>query len=72
MVCGCILGLLSVAYHPWVNVTLTSDLVSRIIIEPGAYPIFCEVGITYMVCGCIFGWWSVAYHIWVTDLDVDH
>ena len=29
--CRCILGWRSVAYHSWVNVTLTSDLVFRII-----------------------------------------
>ena len=32
-----------VGYHPWVTVTFTSDLVSRIRIESGAY----------FVCGCI-------------------
>ena len=31
LVCGCFLGRPSVAYHFWVNVTLTSDLVFRII-----------------------------------------
>ena len=28
------------ANHPWINVTLTSDLVSRINIESGAYPLY--------------------------------
>ena len=32
LVCGCFLGWPSVAYHFWVTVTLTSDLVFRIII----------------------------------------
>ena len=36
LVCGCIMGWLSVAYHFWVMVTLTSDLVFRIIVS-GAY-----------------------------------
>ena len=39
--CGCILGLRSVAYYFWVTVTLTSDLISRIILSR-AY----EVGIS--------------------------
>ena len=33
LVCGCILGWRSVAYHNWVTVTLTSDLVFRIIVS---------------------------------------
>ena len=36
LVCGCILGWRSVAYHFWVTLTLTSDLVFRIIVS-GAY-----------------------------------
>ena len=36
LVCGCILGWRSDAYHFRVTVTLTSDLVSRIILS-GAY-----------------------------------
>ena len=36
LVCECILGWLSVLYHFWVTVTLTSDLV-LIIIVSGAY-----------------------------------
>ena len=38
--CTCILERQSVAYHPWVSVTLTSDLVSRIGIEPDAYLLY--------------------------------
>ena len=37
LVCGCILGRRSVAYHFWV--TLTSDLVFRIIVS-GAYLLY--------------------------------
>ena len=37
LVCGCILRYESVAYHNWVTVTLTSDLVSRNGIDSGAY-----------------------------------
>ena len=33
LVCGCILGWRSVMYHFWVSVTLTSDLVLRIIMS---------------------------------------
>ena len=33
LVCGCILGWLSAAYYILVTVTLTSDLVSRIILS---------------------------------------
>ena len=42
LVCECILGCRSVAYHYWVTMTLnlTSDLVSRNCIEPGAYLLF--------------------------------
>ena len=39
LVCGCILGWRSVAYHFWVTVTLTSDLVFRIIMS-GAYLLY--------------------------------
>ena len=55
LVCVCILGWQSVGYHPWVTVTLTSDLVSRNCIESGAYPIFFEVGVPNLVCECILG-----------------
>ena len=51
--CVCILGIQSVNYHPWVNVALTSDKVSRIGIESGTYLIFFEVGIRNLVCECI-------------------
>ena len=42
LVCECILGWGSVAYHNWVTVTLnlTSDLVSRNCIESGAYLLY--------------------------------
>ena len=36
LMCGCILGWQSVAYHFWITVTLTSDLVFRKIVS-GAY-----------------------------------
>ena len=39
LVCGSILGWLCVAYHFWVTVTLTSDLVLRIIVS-GAYLLY--------------------------------
>ena len=39
LVCGYILGWRSVAYHFWVTVTLTSDLVFRIIVS-GAYLLY--------------------------------
>ena len=54
--------------HPFVTLTLilTSDLVSRIVIQSGAYPIFFEVGIPNLVCGCILGKRSVTYHFGVT------
>ena len=64
LVCGCILGWRSVTYHFLVTVTLTSDLVFRIILS-GAYLILFEVGIPHLVCGCILGWQSVTYHPWV-------
>ena len=40
LVCGYILGWRSVAYHFQVTVTLTSDLVFRIIVS-GAYLLYC-------------------------------
>ena len=49
MVCGCILEWWSVKYHFWVTVTLTSDLVSRIIVSR-AY-----IGIPNFVLGYILG-----------------
>ena len=48
-----------------VTVTLTSDLVLRIIVF-GEYLIFFEVGIPNLVCICILGWGSVTYHFRVT------
>ena len=54
LVCGYILGWRSVAYHFRVTVTLTSDLVFRII-KSGASLILFEVGISNLVCGCILG-----------------
>ena len=39
LMCGCILGWQSVAYHFWLTVTLTSDLVFRIIVS-GAYLLY--------------------------------
>ena len=65
LVCECIMGWWSVTYHFQVPVTLTSDLVFRIIVF-GAYLIFFEVGISNLVCGCILEWLSVPYHNWVT------
>ena len=54
MVCGCILGWLSVTYRFWVTVTLTSDLVFRIMVSE-AYLILFDVGISNLVCICILG-----------------
>ena len=51
-VCVCILVWQNVVYHVWVTVTLTSDLVLRIIVS-GASLIFSEIGIPNLVCGCI-------------------
>ena len=39
--------------------TLSSDLVSRICIESGAW-------LLSSLSGCIVGWRTVAYHFWVT------
>ena len=64
LVCACNLGWQSVAYHPWVTVTFTPDLVSRISIESGAYLlIFFEVGIPNLVYECNLRCGSVTYHI---------
>ena len=54
LVCGCILGWRSVAYSFQVILTLTSDLVFRIIVS-GAYLILFEVGFSTLVYGCILG-----------------
>ena len=48
------------------SVLLTYDLVSRIGIESGAYPIFFEIGIQNLVCECILGWRSVPFHFCVS------
>ena len=78
LVCGCILGWRSVAYHFRVTVTLTltSDLVFIVVtmsVRPSVplrvrciSPIFFEVGIPNLMCGCILGWRSVTYHFLVT------
>ena len=65
LVCGCILGCLSVTYYNLVTVTLnlTSDLVSR---NWCISPIFFEIGIPNLVCKCILGCLSVTNHFWVT------
>ena len=65
LVCGYILGWRSVAYHFPVTVTLTSDLVFRIIVS-GAYPLYylrLEFQIWSVDASCDD---SVAYHNWVT------
>ena len=78
LVCECILGWRSVAYHFRVTVTLTltSDLVFIVItmsVRPSVplrvrciSPIFFEVGIPNLMCGCILGWRSVVYYFRVT------
>ena len=48
-----------------VTVTLTSNLVLRIIVLSISL-IFFEVGIPNLVCICILGWRSVTYHFRVT------
>ena len=65
LVCGCIMGWLSVSYHFRVTVTLTSDLVFRIFMSY-AYLILFEEGIPNLICAYILGWQSVRYHPWVT------
>ena len=49
------------SHHFRVTVTLTSDLVLRIIVFAASL-IFFEVGSPILVCG----WWSVVYHLRVT------
>ena len=52
---------------------LTSDLVSRIGIESGSYPVFIEVGFPNLVCECNLECQSVTYHFGVTvTLTSDH
>ena len=55
LVCGCILGWRSVRYHFWftVTLTLTSDLVFKIIMSGAYLLLLFEVGISNLVCGCI-------------------
>ena len=48
------------------TVTLTSDLVSRIIMSGAYLLLLFEVGIPNLVYGCIFGWLYVVYHFLVT------
>ena len=50
-------------YHFWVTVTLTSDLVFRIIVSDQISYILFELGIPNLVCGCIGGWQSVMYQV---------
>ena len=69
LVCGCILGWRSVAYHNWVTVTLnlTSDPVSwKMHWVWCISPIFFEIGIPNLVCKCILGWGVVTCQFWVT------
>ena len=73
LVCGCILGWRSVAYHFRVNVTLTSNLLFNYTVRPSVplcvrciSPIVFEVGITNLLYGYILEWRSVANHFWVT------
>ena len=68
LVYGCFLGWPSVAYHFWVTVILTSDLIFRIIMFGAFFCILFELGIPNLVCGCIFGWQSVMYQF--CDLDL--
>ena len=50
LVCGCILGCLSVTNHYWVTVTLTSDLFFKNYCVQSISPILFDVGIP------ILGW----------------
>ena len=52
----------------WVTVTLTSDLVLRIIMFGAFFSILFELGIPNLVCGCILGWQGVMYQF--CDLDL--
>ena len=52
LVCGCILGWQSVMYHFRVTVTLTSDLVLKLItmsVRPSVSPASCPVHISYIL-----------------------
>ena len=66
LVCECIFGWLSVLYHLWVTVTLTSDLVFRKNRVRSISLILLKVWIPNLVCGCNFWWRSVRYHFGVT------
>ena len=48
--------------------TLTSDLVFRIIMLGTFFSILFELGIPSLVCGCILGWQSVMYQFCNLDL----
>ena len=50
----------------WVTVTLTSDLVLRIIVFGAFFSYIFEVGIQNLVCIYILGLGSVTYHFRVT------
>ena len=58
LMCGCILGWWSVAYHFGVAVTmtLTIDLTPTLFVG----------GLKKLECECILGWRCVTYHIGVT------
>ena len=64
-VCECIFGRQSVTYHFGVTVTLSSDLVFRIIMS-GAYLLYYAVVIPNSECGCILGSRSVPSYFRVT------
>ena len=77
LVCGCILGWPSVAYHfrghcdldLYLWLSFYSDRNVRPSVPLCVWcisPIFFEVGIPNLMCGCILGWRSVAYHFQVT------
>ena len=68
MVCKCILGWQSVTYHFQVTVTLTSDLVLRIIMD-GAYLTFFEVGIPNLVVDA--SWVGNVSHPFSSHCDLD-
>ena len=59
---GCIFGWSYVAYHFWVTVILTYDLVSRIIVS-GAYLLYYLRLEFQNWCGFILGWRSGAYYL---------
>ena len=61
MMCGCILGWRSVAYHFRVTVTLTSDLDFRIIVS-GAY-LLCPIHMHKIYTCKYFALWSKYTHV---------